>query len=720
MLLVVCVGLAGALFSQVQQEQRAQQPQAQEQAQKEQAREKTPPAKTPVDISANLAIRHPDLDQNAIVLTGEVVFHHNGTVIACDSAIRYSDRRIDCFGNVIINKDSTFVYGDRAEYNGDENLARVYSPVVKVVDGDATLYTYNFSFNTADNIGTYYGGGVMYQKGNTMESDKGYYYSDLREIVAVTGVEIKNEDYTMTGDSVRYNMDTKIANFYSKTYIWTTEGEIITADEGRYNTTDSTYFFHHNAYILTPTRETWADTIDYRAIPQDALLYGNVQIDDNENFTSAFGDFARYWGESGEVMLTRTPSVANYNEQHNGSDTLYMRADTIFMYVIPKTKDERRETRDESLLLVEDSLPVVVVDSLLPPVVDTLPVVVVDSLPVVDSLVKTKDERRKTRDERREARDERRKARAVARAQKRQDRASKRRLFDTLQLDTLPQLDTLARLDTLPRFDSLAQADTLPPPASQSETKPDTVVRTVRGWHNVKIWRTDLQAVCDSLVGFSSDSTIHLYKNPIMWHGESQIVCDSMTAFTNGEAIDRVEFYGNPLMGSVTGDGQFNQVKGRTMSSHFRDNAVYRHDVEGNAEAYYYIQEEGDPLPVAFIVATSSNMSFFFEERFVRYIVSRDNVTWPVYPISQIPAEQPTLLQGFKWMPELRPEFGDVFDRRFRPSEREFHTSLELPAFPIAERIDRRRNYLIDNRLWSDRTDPLPAYALDFVSSLDK
>jgi lipopolysaccharide export system protein LptA len=937
MLLVVCVGLAGALFSQAQKEQQK---------------------KAPVDIKANVANRYPDLDENAIVLTGEVVFHHNGAVITCDSAIRYSDKRIDCFKNVIINKDSIFVYGERAEYNGDLNLARVYSPVVKVVDGDATLYTYNFTFNTADNIGIYYGGGVVYQKDNVMESERGYYYSDLREIVAVKGVEMRNDDYQMAGDSVRYNMDTKIADFYTKSYIWTTEGDIITADRGRYDTADSTYFFYRNAYVLTATRETWADTIDYRAKGQDALLYGNIQIDDEENQSSAFGNFGQYWGERGETMLTRRPSLANYNEEQNNGDTLYMRADTIFMFVaypsdgrvrdtlppeidpnahlkwVDSLPDSVRTTIADSLggvirglnskidglrhvedsimnvlypsltsdisgqadsmtleadtlsatlavptlegasamelvreqlpdslsgqqatqllemleeklpegmsHLVSDSLDVAALKDVItseakaepektaPPEVvamrvqiETLTTTVdslgvaeryirpkpasgstgikggtpvdslartdslarLDSLALVDSLVHLdkkalkqylKDERRKTKDEKvakkramkaekaalaqaertakalraaeKEAeKAEQRAVRAEEAARKAADKLATRERKSTLRasekaaaraiiarreaeqqwidVDRLRAPDSLARLDSIVRLresalaDSLARLDSLRSPA-QPASEPDTVIRTVRGWHNVKIWRADVQAVCDSLVGFSSDSTVRMYLDPILWHGDSQIVCDSLTVFTSRESIDRVEFYGNPIMGSTIDGTQFNQVKGRTMTAWFRDNAVYRHDVFGNAEAYYYIQEEGDPVPVAFIVATSSNMTFLLEDQFVRYIVARDNITWPVYPVEQIPTEQPTVLQGFEWMPELKPELKDVFDRQFRPTEREFHTSLEEPKFPIAAKIDRRREYLTTNHMWADRVDPLPAYAVEFVSSL--
>jgi lipopolysaccharide export system protein LptA len=932
MLLVVCVGLAGALFSQAQKEQ---------------------PKKTPVDIKANVANRYPDLGENAIVLTGDVVFHHNGTVISCDSAVRYSDRRIDCFKNVIINKDSIFVYGDRVEYNGEQNLARVYSPVVKVIDGDAVLYTYNFSFNTLNNIGIYYGGGVMYQKDNIMESERGYYYSDLREVVAVKGVEMKNDDYSMKGDSVRYNMDTKIAHFYSKSYIWSAEGDIITADRGRYNTADSTYFFYRNAYVLTDVRETWADTIDYRAKKQDALLYGNIQINDEENASSAFGDFGQYWGDRGEVMITRRPTLLNYNEEQNNGDTLYMRADTIFMFVTYPSDRRARDTVQsgsdpylhlkwadslpdsvrthiadslttvigdmtyrmtvlrhaadsimnalnpplpadsvsksimtdtlQSLLeelspsmpedisamervrellpdslsgqqiarllemlddevaegispLVSDSIDVAALKNVIesesktkpqpniPPEVsvirtninkltaelDSLRVtekyirpktssgqsggtsidnhILADSLAQVDSLARVdslahldkkslkllqKAERRKAKDEKAAAKRTLRREKAAIAAAKRAEKAlqmaekealrAEKRALRAEELarkaterlatkerksrlkasekfaaraaaaraqaeqrwvevgrlrspDSLAKVDSLARLDSISRIDSLAKLQKLPP--AEPVKQPDTTQRIVRAWHNVKIWRTDMQAVCDSLAGFSRDSTVSMYQSPILWHGDSQIVCDSLTLFTDGENIDRAEFYGNPIMGSTIDELQFNQVKGRTMTSWFREGAVYKHDVSGNAEAYYYIQEEGEPEPVAFIVLTSSDMTFVLEDQFLKDIIARGDVKWPVYPVEQIPSDQPTLLQGFKWMPERKPRLEDVFERYIRPTEREFHQSLEGPKFPIGARIDRRREYLIHNNLWADRIDPLPAYAVEFVSSL--
>lgn len=708
-----------------------------------------------VDVKAEKSYFDGDLnrrlgiDERAMILVGEVVFHHNGAIISCDSAVRYSDRRIDCFNNVIINKDSTFVYGDRAEYNGDENLARVYSPIIKVIDGSATLYTYNFSFNTLDNIGTWFGGGVLYQDDATMESEKGYFYSDLHELVAVRQVQMKNDSHEVISDSVRYNTETKVASFYTRTIIWTREGEMIRAQRGRYNTADSTYFFYDRAYLLTEFRETWADSIDFNARSEDALLQGNVQIDDNEHDSSAFGDWAQYWGERGETLLTLTPSLLNYNADQGNADTMYMRADTIFMFVHYPSDGRRRDslaaTFDEPTPKVSDSLAGLVGsrDSL-PAFTDSLPATndtlsTFDSLPAVDSLsvlpkIDSKAEKTRLKQERRAAKIAARDAKRAARDARRAEKDAARRaraaavaakrgwVTETIYSDSLAhRADSLAMRDSLRIYDSLLTHGLLDSlekiTPDKSESKPDTTMRIFRGWYNVKIWRTDMQGVADSMVGFSADSTIHMYIDPVLWNGDSQVVADSITMFTAGGEVERAEFYGDPIMGSVLGevaDRQFNQVKGKSMRSWFRDGNLYRHDTDGNAQALYYVLEDNDPEPVAFMVMSAANMSFFFAADSLRYITPRQTVEWTVYPIDQIPPSQSTRLQGFEWKGERQPVLSDVFTRQVRLTERAEHEALARPDFPIAARIDRRREYLIANRMWGDRTDPLPAHAVEF------
>ncbi len=693
------------------------------------------PKKTPVDVRTDRSYhddvvnKRYDLPEQAMFLVGNVVFHHNGAVISCDSAIQYSARHIECFDNVIINQDSTFVYGDRAVYNGEENFAQVFSPVIKVVDGTSTLYTYGFSFNTLDRIGRWFGGGVVYQDDNVLESERGYYYSNLHEMVAVEAVEMRNDTHRLTSDSVRYNTDTRVATFYTPTNIWTNNDEIISARQGQYFGLDSLYFFHDNAYVLTPTREVWADTIDYNGLTGNVVLTGNAQVDDGENRSSLFGDYIRYWGtsgfdslagrwrEKGEGMMTRRPTVVNYQEQQGRVDTLYLRADTLFMYVgyrslqgpTPDTLPQK-ESVPLSVVPVVDSLPVF--DTLPAPVVDTVPP---PALSKKERKALARELRRKEKDRQRFVKDSLREVRAEQKAAARRAKRG----------------EVVAVVDSLAAKDSVAMADSLPTPEpvpvavrTVDPAEPDTVLRTFRGWRNVKIWRRDMQAVADSIVGFSADSTLHLYQSPVLWHGDNQITSDSMTVWTANQKPSRAEFYVSPIMSMMVDDDRFNQVKSRTMVSHFRDGQLWRHDAVGNAEAVYYMQEDPpadttavfDPSPIAFVALSSSEISFLIDSaaQTVRYIVSREQPRSTVYPMDEIPVSEPTRLQGFAWFSGRRPALEDVFARLWRPSLREWYESLTGPLFPIAARIDTRRKYLIDNRMWIDRNEPLPAHAVEF------
>jgi hypothetical protein len=317
---------------------------------------------------------------------------------------------------------------------------------------------------------------------------------------------------------------------------------------------------------------------------------------------------------------------------------------------------------------------------------------------------------------------------AVKEARRAARRRTARRLPGDAILDSLARRDSLSVADSLRLLDSLAMADSLARLDSlphADSTKTDSTFRIFRGWHNVRIFRKDMQAVSDSLVGFSTDSTIHMYINPVLWHSDNQITADSITLFTAEQQIEHAEFFGNPIMASQIGgpaSRQFNQVRGRHMAAWFRDGAIHRHDVNENAQALYYVQEEepqddGSILmsdALAFVVTSSANMSFFFENDSLRYIAERQKVLYTAYPMEQIPGTQPTRLQGFTWKIERRPALTDVFDRRKRPSERAAFEARPHPDFPIAARISRRREYLTENRMWADRSDPLPAYAIEF------
>ena len=768
---------------------------------------------------------------SVIFLVGNFAAQHNGAVITCDSAVRYSDMRIEFFGNVLINKNTTYIYGDRAEYNGEVNEARVFSDIVKVVDEDATLYTYEFLFNTKENVGEFGGGGVLLNRDSRLESVRGYYYANSKELVCVDRVEMRNDEYELKGDSVVYNMATDNAFFFKHTNIWNKDGDYLYADRGAYRKADSLYKVTSNGYVLTDKQEMWSDSIDFYRAEDHIILRRDIQIDDTEHKVLAFGDYGEYWKEPGNAFLTRRPSIVSYDLSQG--DSLFMRADSMFLFTIDENAERRAaeaaaadslaRSADSLALSGPDSLahapggPAVPTDSLGRPVSgrrpqggdaadslgnsgsvpDSLTAGGVDSLPAapspldslgrpapvdslggpapVDSLANAADtltvaqrkamlkeaakkakaekkaaeakEKKKKLDEiaarrkekttaklleqkeREEARLTARRLKAESKLKARQARATRKGKMIQIDSTALRELDSLivlnmAEQDSLLNLlvDSLltdTAAMAVPADSIDSLAAPrDSIYRLLKGFRNVKIYRSDFQTVCDSMTAISTDSTIHLYIDPVLWNENNQITSDVMDIFTENQQLTRAEFIGSPMMVSQLDTTHYNQVAGKTMTAYFFNNQIYRNDVNGNAQTIYYMQD-GEPVEITMMgVIESGEISFFIEDKQVVQITYRGDPVYNFYPMDKIPPTQDIRLKGFKWEGARRPTQAEVFDRRIRLSERSRRSELKHPDFPIMQRIDDHKKRLIELRRWTDRNDQVDAATVEWMHSL--
>lgn len=768
---------------------------------------------------------------SVIFLVGNFAAQHNGAVITCDSAVRYSDMRIEFFGNVLINKNTTYIYGDRAEYNGEVNEARVFSDIVKVVDEDATLYTYEFLFNTKENVGEFGGGGVLVNRDSRLESVRGYYYANSKELVCVDRVEMRNDEYELKGDSVVYNMATDNAFFFKHTNIWNKEGDYLYADRGAYRKADSLYKVTSNGYVLTDKQEMWSDSIDFYRAEDHIILWRDIQIDDTEHKVLAFGDYGEYWKEPGNAFLTRRPSIVSYDLSQG--DSLFMRADSMFLFTINENAERRAaetaaadslaRSADSLALSGPDSLAhaaggadvpadslgrprsgrrpqgVDAADSLGTPVPASGPTTDgdADSLHVApspldapdrpapadslggaapaDSLANAADtltvaqrkallkeavkrakaeekaaaakEKKKKLDEiaarrkekmtarlleqkeREEARLTARRLKAESKLKARQARATRKGRMIQIDSTVLRELDSLivlnmAEQDSLLNLlvDSLltdTAAMAVPADSIDSLVAPrDSIYRLLKGFRNVKIYRSDFQTVCDSMTAISTDSTIHLYIDPVLWNENNQITSDVMDIFTENQQLTRAEFIGSPMMVSQLDTTHYNQVAGKTMTAYFFNNQIYRNDVNGNAQTIYYMQD-GEPVEITMMgVIESGEISFFIEDKQVVQITYRGDPVYNFYPMDKIPPTQDIRLKGFKWEGARRPSQAEVFDRRIRPSERERRSEMKHPDFPIMQRIDEHRKRLIEQRRWTDRNDQVDAATVEWMHSL--
>ena len=965
--------------------------------------------------------------QKIMVVVGNFAAHHNGTVITADSAVRYTERHIECFGNVLINRGSTYIYGDRADYNGDTNEAKVYSKIVKVVDGDATLFTYNFSFNTQTSIGRYSGGGVLISGDNMLESNRGYIYSDEHEIICVDRVQMRNNEYEMTGDSVVYNTETDFAQFFSNTNIWNKaeqgsgeEDDYLYADRGSFDKRKQLYTLTLNGYILTKDQELLCDTLDYYRDSDYVRLKRNIQIDDRSQKMLIFGDWGEYWKEPGNVFVTKNPSLVSYDLSQ--SDSVFMCSDSMFVYTRYPIREKIEQARKDSLEQVakkmaadsaksakpsvadsvksanenkkralqqkqnerkeeferrqqkrnqkpaeqpqtnhphterEEELqpnPTATPQTALASVADTVKVAS-DSVAIapkskaelrrelIDSLIKDsinpqpnllakllkeeatevnkivkakiKEEQRRREAERDSILAERKSLYAMLLGEARVRDAERKRIekeiakrikdslklvedslkrvaklapdslkvdslktdslkvdtpikdsikvdsikLDTLKVDSLKadslkidslktdslKIDTLqvdsTKVDTLAKFDTMTvkqvkayfkaiydrekaeeerikqdslnakldriglarqakrveqykkwahrdsiymakaqeradeqlrrklarqerrgiyiqMADSselrivdsillaefgpldtivnhsldsiieilfpkpLPSPteiAKADSLNIDSLYREIRAYSRVKMFRSDAQSICDSLTMTTIDSIIHMYKLPVLWNGSNQIKSEIMHIITRESQLVKADFEGKPMMVSEIDTAHYNQVAGKAMSALFRDNQIYRNDVNGNVQTIYYMQEDNSPEITLMAYIEAGDMTSYIEGQEVVGITYRGNPTYTFYPMDKIPATQPTKLDGFKWEALRRPSRDSVFTRTIIPSQREEKRSLRKPLFPINALLQQRKSDYIRRGVWQDRTDTLTYETIEWLESL--
>ena len=188
----------------------------------------------------------------------------------------------------------------------------------------------------------------------------------------------------------------------------------------------------------------------------------------------------------------------------------------------------------------------------------------------------------------------------------------------------------------------------------------DSTYRRVRAYYGVRVYRDDMQMTCDSLIYLSSDSTIHLYTQPLCWSENQQMSADSMTVYIVNGTVDHSVGVGNALCVMEDTLGYFNQMSGKEVIAYLRDGEVYMVDMSGNALTIYFPREE-DGSFVGMNTTESSYIRSFIQQREVQRILFTKETTGVLYPMDQLPPGGDKLPQ-FIWADYIRPrDPSDVF-----------------------------------------------------------
>lgn len=202
----------------------------------------------------------------------------------------------------------------------------------------------------------------------------------------------------------------------------------------------------------------------------------------------------------------------------------------------------------------------------------------------------------------------------------------------------------------LDKKDSLfIYADTLY--LSQGKTKGSNILKA---FHQAKIFKTDMQAVCDSLVFQRDDSIIWLYKNPILWNGPSQITSDTMKFFLNAGKIDSFHIINNGFIAEKIKGQHYNQIKGKDMFGYFDSAQINQIRVKGNGQCIYYAKEDSINY-VGVNQIECSEMQFRFKKGKLSKAVFITKPEATLTPLNQVKAEN-FRLKGFKWFDNQKPQ----------------------------------------------------------------
>ncbi len=222
-----------------------------------------------------------------------------------------------------------------------------------------------------------------------------------------------------------------------------------------------------------------------------------------------------------------------------------------------------------------------------------------------------------------------------------------------------------------------------------------TEKKILRGYYDVRIFKTDLRGKSDSLHLDQSTGLIKLLKlplsrkenqiltasqknkkNPILWFGRSQMSGDKifLTSDMETKKLDSLKIIGNSWIierDSISDTG-FNQIKGGVLDGLFKEGELREIDVSKNTEVVYYMYSDEDNELIGIDKTTCSRLKMVTRENQIEDITFFVSPDGNLFPDKDLPINE-RKLEGFIWREDERPntiqELFSKEDNQFQPTE---------------------------------------------------
>lgn len=538
--------------------------------------------------------------KNRQYLKGNVRVIHDSIFMFCDSAILY-ENQLQAIGDVIIIQDDTIrIFSDSLYYDGDSKYAELFYGVV-LENKEKKMFTERLYYDLENKFAIFPDTCLLVNRDLKLSSLRARY--NVRNNTAYFYEEVTAIDgqTSFKSDSLLYDTDIDRAYFITSTYIQQ-EDKRIYCEEGFYDLLDKRAYFSGNPVYFSKDQLARSKHMSFSGADSLTILYGDAYVKDS--VSEARAEKISLDEKTNDIILEGDASYAEADKFIEGEIISYNQ-ETGDVRIGGEAKIEMEEG-----ILSGDSLDYINLSDLGKVMGGAIWRDTIDNREIESDvfLYREKDE-----------------------------------YFKAIAESRRPLVKQLVDKDTL-----YFSADTL---ISAKDSLDGT--QFMEAVRYVKIFKSDLQAVCDSMFFSERDSIIFLHGSPIVWSDTTQFTADTIKLVLKDDEIKEIIASSNAFIISNEVDEYYNQIKGSYIHAYLDSNRLKKMIVRGNSESLYFIRDEEDAMlgPTRTICG---HMAFYFNASdllTVRYYAEPDS---ELIPIQKASADE-LRLKDFKWSEQLKP-----------------------------------------------------------------
>lgn len=215
--------------------------------------------------------------------------------------------------------------------------------------------------------------------------------------------------------------------------------------------------------------------------------------------------------------------------------------------------------------------------------------------------------------------------------------------------------DSALLIDWSDKDSMFVHADTL-------RTSKDSIYNLARAYYHVRIYRNDIQGLCDSLAYSARDSVMNLHGTPIVWSDNNQLSGDYIQAFTKNKKVNKIHIQKLAVAIQHEDSIYYNQLSGKEIIAYVDSGQLRKVNVNGNAETIYFPRDEKDSTLIGLNRTQSSFVRMYFKDKKVKRVILTSATNGTMYPIDNL-IESKLHLKTFFWVEKERPQSRkDVFN----------------------------------------------------------